>query len=177
MTELVLLADEEGTVLGTAPKSTVHSADTPLHLAFSCYAVDARGRTLLTRRALAKRTWPGVWTNTCCGHPAPGESTEDAVIRRMREELSLEVDRLRPLLPDFRYRAVAPDGMVENEICPVYVAEVSADPDPNPDEVADWAWIDVDDLDALAASAPMVLSPWSVLQLAEIRAAGRALAP
>lgn len=112
MTEFVVLAAEDGTIAGRARKADVHTTDTPLHFAFSCYAVDADGRTLLTRRSLGKRTWPGVWTNTCCGHPAPGEQVAEAVVRRMRQELALEVDWLRPVLPDFRYRAVAADGIV-----------------------------------------------------------------
>jgi len=177
MTELVVLADESGAATGTALKADVHTYDTPLHFAFSCYAVDARGRTLMTRRSLAKRTWPGVWTNTCCGHPAPGESVEDALVRRMRDELSLEVDWLRPVLPDFRYRAVASDGIVENEICPVFVAGIGTDPVPDPAEVLQWAWVDVEALHAVAASTPMLLSPWSVLQLNALRESGESLTP
>lgn len=163
--ELVVLADDAGRAIGTALKSEVHTTETPLHLAFSCYAVDEDGRTLITRRALSKKAWPGVWTNTCCGHPAPGESVEDAVARRLREELGLEIESLEPVLPDFRYRAVDSSGIVENEICPVFVARVRSDPRPNPDEVMEWAWVPLDALAAVAQSAPMTLSPWAVLQL------------
>ena len=168
-TELVVLLDEAGEALGTTAKAGVHHADTPLHLAFSCYGFDADGRMLLTRRSLAKRTWPGVWTNACCGHPTPGEDLEDAVVRRVRRELGVEPRDLRLVLPEFRYRAVAPDGTVEHEVCPVFVAELPTMLAPDPDEVLEWAWVAPTAFLELAETAPFLLSPWSVLQAAEFR--------
>src|SRR5919107_3950231 len=106
--ERVVLLDDEHRPAGTMPKADVHGTDTPLHLAFSVYVFDRQGRLLTTRRALAKRTWGGVWSNTCCGHPAPGEEISEAVSRRLAEELSLEVSGLEVVLPDFSYRAVSP---------------------------------------------------------------------
>lgn len=163
--ELVVLLDEQLRPRGTAPKRDVHGAETPLHLAFSCYLRDPAGRVLLTRRAIGKRTWPGVWTNSCCGHPAPGESGADAVSRRVRQELGLAVTDLRLVLPDFRYRAVAPDGTVENEFCPVWAAVVDGDPAPDPDEVLEWRWVKWADLVTVARQAPWALSPWAAGQI------------
>jgi isopentenyl-diphosphate delta-isomerase len=163
--ELVVLVDADGTPTGTARKSTVHGDATPLHLAFSCHVFDAAGRVLVTRRALGKLTWPGVWTNSFCGHPAPDEAIPDAVRRRARRELGLEVGDLEPVLPDFRYRAVDASGIVENEICPVYRAVVAVDPHPAVDEVTEWAWVGFDDLRAAVTATPFAFSPWLALQL------------
>ena len=95
--ELVVLVDDDGTPIGSHPKATVHTTDTPLHLAFSCHVLNAAGEVLVSRRALAKKTWPGVWTNAFCGHPAPGEDMEEAVRRRARDELGLELGPLTPI--------------------------------------------------------------------------------
>lgn len=168
----VVLLTEEGLPAGRADRLTVHTAQTPLHLAFSTYIFNARGEVLLTRRALAKKTWPGVWTNSCCGHPRPDEALEDAARRRIREELGLNVGPLAPLLPDFRYRATDASGIVENEICPVFAAFVTdAEPTPDPGEVAEWAWVGWQDLTAAMAATPHVYSPWSALQVPLIAAA------
>lgn len=164
--ELVVLLDDAGNPSGTALKSEVHTTDTHLHLAFSCHVFSADGKVLVTRRALAKTTWAGVWTNSFCGHPAPGESTEDAILRRAGFELGLELTSLEPVLPDFRYRAVDASGLVENEVCPVYRAVAVGEPRPNPDEVAEFAWVDPTDLDASVSAAPFAYSPWLGWQLA-----------
>ncbi|CAN7224845.1 isopentenyl-diphosphate Delta-isomerase [Knoellia sp. LjRoot47] len=165
--EQVVLLSDDGKPIGTAPKSEVHHLDTPLHLAFSCYVLDDAGRLLVTRRAWSKTTWPGAWTNSCCGHPAPGEAVEDAVRRRLRQELGLEVTDLRPVLPDFRYRAVMDDGVVENEVCPVYVARCPdpASLAPDPDEVTEHEWVPWARFREDALSGGRDVSPWCRLQL------------
>lgn len=168
--ELVVLLDEAGRSIGTAPKHTIHDGATALHLAFSVYVFNERGEVLVTRRALGKRTWPGVWTNSFCGHPLPGESQPDAIARRGRYELGLDLDldQLTVTLPHFRYRATDASGIVENEICPVYRATTHLDPMPNPDEVAEYAWTNPATLRASALSSPWAFSPWMVLQLKEL---------
>ncbi|MGV8885865.1 MAG: isopentenyl-diphosphate Delta-isomerase [Microbacteriaceae bacterium] len=168
-TELVVLVDDDGAPIGTAEKYGVHTTDTPLHLAFSCHVYAPDGRVLVTRRALGKLTWPGVWTNSFCGHPGPDESMDDAIVRRAQLELGLQVTDLELVLPDFRYRAVDASGIVENEICPVYRATATADPVANPLEVAEWEWLEPDALLVAAEAAPFAFSPWLVWQLEQLR--------
>jgi isopentenyl-diphosphate delta-isomerase len=163
--EVVVLLAEDGTPLGTHEKATVHTLDTPLHLAFSTHVFDGEGRILVTRRALGKKAWPGVWTNSFCGHPAPGESFEDAVRRRAGQELGFTVRDITPALPNFRYRAVDASGIVENEICPVYTALADSAVDPLPEEVMDFQWVDAAGLVRAVTATPWAFSPWLTLQL------------
>lgn len=162
----VVLLDSAGEPSGSADRVLVHGRDTPLHLAFSSYLFNSRGEILLTRRALTKLTWAGVWTNSCCGHPRPGESIEAAAERRIREELGLQVDQFVSIDPGFAYRATDASGIVENERCPVVAAfAVEGDPSPDPDEVAEWAWVPWDQLVSAVRATPAVFSPWSVAQI------------
>src|SRR5664279_2878667 len=161
----VVLLDEAGQRCGTLAKADVHGAHTPLHLAFSVYVFDASGRLLVTRRSLAKLTWPGVWTNSCCGHVRPGEAAEEAAQRRLQEELSLTTSHLDLVLPDFAYRAVSPEGIVENEVCPVFTATVDRDPVGDPDEVAQWEWAEWAAFCDVVTRSPWLVSPWAALQV------------
>ncbi len=163
--ELVILLDDSGAEIGTADKATVHSTETPLHLAFSCHIFNSQGKVLITRRALSKSTWPGVWTNSACGHPAPGETMPDAIRRRARDELGLQLGDIHEALPDFRYRAVDASGTVENEICPVFVAMAEGEPFPVPSEVCEWEWVEPRALRESVTTTPFVFSPWLVKQL------------
>lgn len=163
-TDFVVLLDEDGSEIGTAPKSSVHGSDTALHLAFSCHVYNRRGETLVTRRALEKKTWPGVWTNSFCGHPRPAEPVIDAVRRHAEHELGLVLGDIRLELPLFRYRAVDANGMVEHEVCPVYTAVVDDEPRPNPSEVVEARWVDPADLAVALRATPWAFSPWLVLQ-------------
>jgi isopentenyl-diphosphate delta-isomerase len=170
--DLVVLLDEHGEPQGTAPRSEVHTDRTPLHLAFSCYLFDRRGRLLLTRRASTKRTWPGVWTNSFCGHPRPGEEVPAAVHRYAAHELGVELTELTSLLPSFRYLATDPAGTVENELCPVFAAITESELSPDPDEVAEHRWLELEELHAAVSAAPWALSPWLVEQVGEISSTG-----
>jgi isopentenyl-diphosphate delta-isomerase len=169
-TELVVLLDDAGRPIGEAGKVSVHGRETPLHLAFSCHVYDAHGRVLVTRRALSKLTWPGVWTNSFCGHPSPGETQPEAIVRRGSFELGITVTDLEVVLPDFRYRAVDASGIVENEVCPVYRAVTTDVVIPNPAEVSEFAWLDPHALRQAVTAAPFAFSPWLGWQLEQLGA-------
>jgi isopentenyl-diphosphate delta-isomerase len=157
--ELIVLLDDDGTAIGTLPKPLVHHGETPLHRAFSAYLFDPDGRLLVTRRALDKQTFPGMWTNTVCGHPGPGEDDEAAIARRAGFELGLGVADLRPALPGYRYRAEF-RGVVENEICPVYLGRFTGRPAPDPTEVADWELLDWGRFRSRQEAEGDAWSPW-----------------
>jgi isopentenyl-diphosphate delta-isomerase len=168
--ELIVLVDERGLPTGTAEKWSSHHAQTPLHLAFSCYVFDGGGRFLATRRALSKKVWPGVWSNTACGHPAPGESQAEAIARRLDHELGMTVGAIEVVLPDHVYRAPAFQGVVEHEFCPVFLARTAVEPRPNPVEVEDCAWIGWDSFVAQALQDRRdAYSWWCKNQLRELR--------
>lgn len=162
--ESVVLLSADGRAIGIAPKASVHGADTPRHLAFSCHVQNAAGELLVTRRSLAKAAWPGVWTNAFCGHPGPAEAIPHAVHRRAGFELGLRLRELQLVLPLFQYRAVDASGIVEHELCPVYTAIADEEPEPNPAEVMDHAWVAPERLAAAVRAAPWAFSPWLVLQ-------------
>ncbi len=172
--EEVVLLDESGRAVGTAPKAGVHHRSTPLHLAFSCYVFDGAGSLLLTRRALHKPTWPGVWTNSFCGHPAPGESLVEAVRRRALQELGVTLEDLELVLPAFRYQAQMADGTRENEMCPVFVARTSDDVRADADEVAGIDWVRWEVLAADVSAGQRDVSPWCVQQVRDLLAAREA---
>jgi len=167
-TDHVVLLDDDGREIGTAPKSSVHGIDTALHLAFSCHVLNDEGQVLVTRRALGKTTWPGVWTNSFCGHPRPAEPVIAAVRRRAEYEIGITLTEIELALPLFRYRATDANGIVEHELCPVYTARTHTEPVLNPLEVVDARWVDPADLAASLEATPWAFSPWLVLQAQQL---------
>ncbi len=160
--EHVVIVDSNNQQIGLADKATVHTDHTPLHRAFSVFMFNDKGELLLQQRALGKITWPGIWSNSCCGHPSFEETPQQAAKRRLLHELGLKVDTsdLKVILPDFSYRAEM-NGVVEHEICPVLVISCSNDPLPNSSEVNDIKWIDWQEF-ILDIQQPNSFSPWCV---------------
>lgn len=136
MNEQVVLVDTKNNKLGLADKHTVHTSNTPLHRAFSLFLFNTQGELLLQQRASSKKTWPNIWSNSVCGHPADGETFQAAAIRRAQYELgiTLHINDLSIVLPEYRYR-YEHLGVVEHEFCPVLVAFGNYQPTPNPKEV------------------------------------------
>jgi isopentenyl-diphosphate delta-isomerase len=159
--ETVVLVDEQNRPIGQAPKATVHTGDTPLHRGFSVFLFDRRGRLLLQQRSRTKKTWPLVWSNSCCGHPRLGETSVEAARRRLAFELGIRRAEVIELLPDYRYRATR-GGVTENELCPVMVAFTSDQPVPNPDEVEAVRWVDWPRFVAETRRHPERYSEWCV---------------
>jgi isopentenyl-diphosphate delta-isomerase len=162
--ERVCLVDEENREIGDCLKSSVHRYHTPLHRAFSVFIFNDKHQLLLQQRALSKLTWPGIWSNSCCGHPAPGEETADAASRRLVEELGLAGGQLFEALPDFRYRSRYL-GIEENEICPVFIGRAESIGIADTSEVHSFEWMNWNAFLSLTNSPPTAewgtLSPWS----------------
>jgi isopentenyl-diphosphate delta-isomerase len=157
--EHVVLVDERNQPIGTAPKANVHMQQTPLHRGFSVFVLNDRGELLLQQRAATKKTWPLVWSNSCCGHPADGETNEAAATRRLSHELGLSVSEIQMVLPDYRYCAEL-NGVVENEFCPVMVAFTDQTPSMNPDEVEAIRWVPWDEFVVEVKADVNRYSPW-----------------
>jgi isopentenyl-diphosphate Delta-isomerase len=159
--ELVVLVDDHNNELGTSPKDQVHSTHTPLHRGFSLFVFNTKKQLLITRRAHTKKTFPGVWTNTVCGHPGQGESVVDAAKRRLAEEMRIEGVEVQEVSP-YRYRFEDIHGVVENEICPILVAFADIKPKINPKEIADWKWVSWTEFLAEIKQNPKSYSPWCI---------------
>ncbi|MFE9427361.1 isopentenyl-diphosphate Delta-isomerase [Kitasatospora sp. NPDC006697] len=151
---LLELVDDEGVTIGTAEKHWAHQQPGHLHRAFSVFLFDKQGRLLLQRRALGKYHSPGVWSNTCCGHPYPDEPPFVAAARRTAEELGAapallcSAGTVRYDLPD------EATGLIEREWNHLFVGLVTDELRPHPDEVDSTRFVTAQELKELQAEKP-----------------------
>jgi isopentenyl-diphosphate delta-isomerase len=169
--EEVIVVDVDDVATGRMGKLAAHQTGV-LHRAVSVLLFRGDGAVLLQQRAATKYHSPGLWSNTCCGHPRPGESTVDAARRRLREELGMDCALDHAATLTYRAEVAGAEGLVEHEIDHVFVGHTDAEPTANPDEVADWRWVPMDAFLADAAADPARYTPWSTLV---VRAVGNAV--
>jgi isopentenyl-diphosphate delta-isomerase len=155
--ERVILVSPDDEPVGTAEKLAAHRSGA-LHRAFSVFVLDEGGRILMQRRADGKYHAGGLWSNTCCGHPRPGEETETAAERRLREEMGFSCE-LTDLF-SFTYRVDMGNGLWEHEIDHVLTGRHEGAPAPDPAEVAEWRWLLPDALEREIAREPDRFTPW-----------------
>lgn len=166
---MVELVDGTGTGVGACTVAEAHRPPGRIHRAFSILLYDAASRVLLQRRATSKTRFPGRWSNTCCGHPAPAQDLVLAAAARLRAELGLAVE-LREVGVFSYYATDAATGYVESEWDHVLVGALdTGEPEPDPVEVSETVWLSPAVLRAELAMRPREYTPWllGVLDTAE----------
>lgn len=167
--ELVVLVDECDREVGTEEKVSAHRRGV-LHRAFSVFVFDRRSRLLLQRRAAGKYHSAGLWSNTCCGHPRPGEPTERAARRRLKEEMGFECPLEQVF--SFVYRAALDGGLTEHELDHVFIGRFDGAPRPDRTEVSEWRAAPVAEIVDDLAQNPGRYSVWLPHALDGIRQRG-----
>lgn len=167
------LVDEDGTTIGTAEKLSAHEAPGRLHRAFSVFLFDTAGRMLIQQRAPGKYHSPGVWSNSCCGHPYPGESPLAAAARRTYEELGVSPALLAEAGTVTYHHPDPASGLVEHEYNHLFAGLLRTAPRPAADEVGAVAFVTADELAGRHVEDPF--SAWFMTVLDAARPAIREL--
>ncbi|MCE2741768.1 MAG: isopentenyl-diphosphate Delta-isomerase [Sphingobacteriales bacterium] len=157
MQEMVILVDEHDNEIGLMEKQEAH-VKALLHRAFSVMVFNDKGEMLLQQRALSKYHSGGLWTNTCCSHPRQGETTEQAAHRRLQEEMGFDCEL--KLHQTFIYKAPFDNGLTEHELDHVFIGTYNQDPHINPEEVNDFHWISLSELDQQLRNQPEKFTVW-----------------
>lgn len=155
--EQVILVNEYDEQIGLMPKLEAHEKAV-LHRAFSVFVFNNKNELMLQQRALHKYHSPGLWTNTCCSHQRDGESNLQAGIRRLQEEMGF-VTPLKETI-SFIYKAPFDNGLTEHELDHIMVGSYEDAPIINPDEVADWKWMPLEDVKQDIDDNPQLYTAW-----------------
>ena len=166
-TEYVILVDKNNNELGLMEKHEAHEKAL-LHRAFSVFIFNPEGKLLLQQRALSKYHSGGLWTNTCCSHPRANESTMDAAHRRLNEEMGFDCELTERF--HFLYQTPFENGLSEHELDFVFSGIYNGDPKPNPDEVCNYRWISLPDLDKEILDYPERFTIWFKIILEKYKA-------
>jgi len=165
--EKLILVDENDNILGFKSKLECHNGKGILHRAFSIFIFNEKKELLLQKRAQGKRLWPLIWSNSCCSHPREGESYEYATNRRLKEELGLETSL--QYLYKFKYQVAYKNIGSEFELCSVYIGNSAEMPAVNPTEIAEWKYINREELNHQLQQTPDIFSPWFKMEWQEIQ--------
>src|SRR6185295_19331324 len=166
MPEEVILVNEQDEQTGTIEKMEAHRKAL-LHRAFSIFIFNTRGEMLLQQRALGKYHSPGLWTNTCSSHPRPGEGVESAAARRLKEEMGIETSLIK--IFDFIYRTEFDNGLTEFEFDHVYTGTYSGQLNPDKQEVKDYCFRSMEDIEDDLLQRPEKYSAWFRIAFPELR--------
>ena len=159
----LILVDEADREVGHLDKARCHEGRGVLHRAFSLLIFNDAGELLLQQRSAGKRLWPLFWSNSCCSHPRRAETMEQAIDRRLYEELGLRC----PLqfLFKFQYQAQFDAAGAEQELCSVFVGRTSDPVRIDASEILAWRWISPAALQAeLAGAGAERFTPWFVME-------------
>ncbi|MFB9054854.1 isopentenyl-diphosphate Delta-isomerase [Formosa undariae] len=155
--ENVVLVNENDEPIGLMPKLEAHEKGV-LHRAFSVFVFNEKNELMLQQRALSKYHTPGLWTNTCCSHQRDGESNLDAGRRRLEEEMGFVSDLEEKT--SFMYKSPFENGLTEHEFDHILVGHYNGEPNINPDEVANWKWMTLEDVKADIKLNPDSYTSW-----------------
>ena len=142
--EKVLLVNQQDQILGKMEKIEAHEKGL-LHRAFSVFIYNDKNELLLQKRAFSKYHTPGLWTNTCCSHQRENESNIEAGKRRLQEEMGFNTELENQF--SFIYKAPFSNGMTEHEYDHILIGYYNGEPQPNPDEVVEWKWMNLDSIE------------------------------
>ncbi len=157
MKELVILVDENDNEIGVMEKMQAHE-EAALHRAFSVFIFNSKGQLILQQRALDKYHSPGLWTNTCCSHPKPGEDTKHAAHRRMMEEMGFDCEFKEAF--SFVYKADFSNNLTEHEVDHVFIGVSDKLPIINPAEVASYRMADLKEIRKEMDENPEMFTEW-----------------
>ena len=165
--ERLILVDEDDNEIGYLDKGAVHDGQALLHRAFSLFIFNDDGELLLQQRAAGKRLWPLYWSNSCCSHPREGETMDQAIERRLMQELGMRAEL--QYLFKFTYSASFGDLGSERELCWVYAGRAVDVPVINTTEVNAVRWVSPEALDHEMQHDADLLPPWFQIEWRRIR--------
>jgi isopentenyl-diphosphate delta-isomerase len=157
MDEYIIAVDDSDKEKGCIEKMEAHRKGI-LHRAFSILVFNSQNQLLLQKRSRKKYHSPGLWTNTCCSHPRCGEKLQDAIYRRLKEEMGFSCELTE--LFSFIYKVELEDNLFENEYDHVFIGKYDGEIIPNKDEVEDFKWIDIGELKSHIINNPQLYTYW-----------------